>query len=42
MVDTVQTMVNYTYDGTWGDLLIGYNGKAITSDTIGNMLSDGT
>ena len=34
--------VNYSYDATWGDLLTGYNGKTITSDTIGNMLSDGT
>jgi len=39
---SVQSTVNYTYDGTWGDLLTGYNGKTITSDTIGNMLSDGT
>ena len=38
----MQRTVNYTYDGTWGDLLTGYNGKTITSDTIGNMLSDGT
>lgn len=38
----MQSTVNYTYDGTWGDLLTGYNGKTITSDTIGNMLSDGT
>ena len=39
---TVQSTVNYTYDGTWGDLLTGWNGKTITSDTIGNMTSDGT
>ena len=39
---SVQSTVSYTYDGTWGDLLTGYNGKTITSDTIGNMLSDGT
>ena len=33
----------YRHDNTnWGDLLTGYNGKTITSDTIGNMLSDGT
>ena len=38
----VQSTINYTYDGTWGDLLTGYNGKTITSDPIGNMLSDGT
>lgn len=39
---TVQSTVNYTYDTTWGDLLTGYNGKTIESNTIGNMLSDGT
>lgn len=34
---------SYTYgDSAWGDLLTAYNGKTITSDTIGNMLSDGT
>lgn len=39
----MQSTVNYTYgDSAWGDLLTGYNGKTITSDTIGNMLSDGT
>lgn len=40
---TATKTVNYTYgDSSWGDLLTGYNGKTITSDTIGNMLSDGT
>lgn len=34
--------VTYTYDTGWGDLLTGYDGKTITSDGIGNMLSDGT
>ena len=34
--------VDYTYDDDWGDLLTGYDGATITSDTIGNMLSDGT
>ena len=35
--------VTYTYGiGQWGDLLTGYDGKTITSDAIGNMLSDGT
>jgi len=38
----VQQQVNYLYDSTWGDLLTSYNGTAITSDAIGNMLSDGT
>ena len=37
----VQSTVNYAYDGTWGDLLTGYNGKTITSDSIGNILSHG-
>ena len=33
---------NYTYgDATWGDLLTGYDGRTITSDTIGNMTNDG-
>ena len=40
---SVLSTVNYTYgDSSWGDLLTGWNGKTITSDTIGNMLSDGT
>ena len=35
--------VNYTYgNSNWGDLLTAYNGQSITSDSIGNMLSDGT
>jgi len=34
--------VTYTYgDSDWGDLLTGYDGKTVTSDEIGNMLSDG-
>ena len=34
--------VTYTYgDADWGDLLTGYDGKVVTSDAIGNMLSDG-
>ena len=35
----------YTYktgDNEWRDLLINYNGSAVTYDAIGNMLSDGT
>ena len=33
----------YTYGNTnWRDLLTGYGGKTVTSDTAGNMLSDGT
>ena len=40
---SVQSTINYTYgDSSWGDLLTGWNGKTITSDTIGNMTSDGT
>ena len=34
--------VTYTYgDADWGDLLTGYDGRTVTSDEIGNMLSDG-
>ena len=33
----------YAYDDTeWGDLLTAFNGSAVTSDAIGNTLSDGT
>jgi len=39
---SVLETVNYTYDSTWGDLLTGYGGKTISSDTIGNMTNDGT
>ena len=40
---TATATVNYTYsDSAWKDLLTGYNGQTITSDAIGNMLSDGT
>lgn len=39
-------MQEYLYyehgDSSRGNLLTGYNGKTITSDTIGNMLFDGT
>ena len=31
----------WTYDSTWKDKLIGYNGKSITYDNIGNPLNDG-
>ena len=42
-LSSTPSTVNYTYgDSDWGDLLTGYNGKTITSDTIGNMLFDGT
>ncbi len=35
--------VIYTYStGTWGDLLVSYDGNAITYDGVGNPLSDGT
>jgi len=41
----VTKMQEYLYyehgDSSRGNLLTGYNGKTITSDTIGNMLSDG-
>ncbi len=34
--------VNYTYgDNNWRDLLTGYDGRAITYDGVGNMLTDG-
>ena len=33
---SAQSTVNYTYDSTWGDLLVSYNGTAVTYDTIGN------
>ena len=41
---TYQTVLaTYSYgDGEWKDLLTAYNGKAITYDTIGNPLTDGT
>lgn len=40
---TALSTKNYTYsDQTWGDLLTSYNGTAITYDTIGNPLNDGT
>ncbi len=32
----------YDYDTSWDDLLISYDGNTITSDNIGNPLSDGT
>ena len=38
----VQSTISYSYDATWGDLLTKYNGKDISTDAIGNMLSDGT
>ena len=42
MVDPLST-VTYSYnDSDWGDLLTSYDGNAITYDTIGNPLSDGT
>ena len=31
--------INYTYDGTWKDKLVNYNGQAITYDSIGNPLT---
>ena len=45
-MDTLGTPLStqtFTYgDSTWGDLLTGINGTTVTSDTIGNILSDGT
>ena len=38
----VHHTASYTYgDSTWGDLLTSYDGRTITSDAIGNTLSDG-
>ena len=40
---SVLSTITYTYgDSAWGDLLTAYNGNAISYDTIGNPLSDGT
>ena len=36
---TAVRTIRYTYDGTWKDKLTSYDGKAITSDAIGNMKS---
>jgi RHS repeat-associated protein len=36
---TGSTTVNYTYDSTWKDKLIAYNGQSITYDAIGNPLN---
>ena len=42
-VGTVVSTKSYTYgNSNWGDLLTAYNGATISSDTIGNMTSDGT
>ena len=35
----LKSTINYTYDSTWKDKLISYNGKSISYDAIGNMLS---
>ena len=40
---TATSTFNYTYgDSTWGDLLTKYGNNTVTSDAIGNTLSDGT
>ena len=40
---TAVSTVSYAYgDTSWGDLLTGYGGKTVTSDTAGNMTGDGT
>ena len=33
------TTINYTYDSAWKDKLVGYNGTAISTDSIGNPLN---
>ncbi len=38
---TVLDVVLYGYDGSWGDLLTSCGGFTVTSDAIGNILSDG-
>ena len=41
-VGTANSTKTYTYaDSQWGDLLTNYNGKAITYDEVGNMLTYG-
>ena len=35
----LKSTINYTYDSTWKDKLVSYNGKSISYDAIGNMLS---
>lgn len=43
LTERAATSSYYTYgDSAWGDLLTAYNGNAISYDTIGNPLSDGT
>lgn len=40
---TALDVITYGYDDSqWGDLLTSYDGLAVTSDEIGNTLSDGT
>ncbi len=38
-VGALQKTVNYTYDSTWKDKLISYDGDSITYDAIGNPLT---
>ena len=33
------TLVSYTGDSAWGDMLVAFDGRSITRDAIGNMLS---
>lgn len=41
-VGTAIDTIAYTYDATWQDKLASYDGNAITYDSIGNPLNDGT
>ena len=38
-VGTATSTINYTYDSTWKDKLVSYNGQTITYDAIGNPTS---
>ncbi len=36
---TATNTINYTYDSTWKDLMLSYDGKTVTYDEIGNPLT---
>ena len=38
----LQDTITYTYDSTWKDKLISYDGVGISYDDIGNVTNDGT
>ncbi len=38
-VNTAVDTITYSYDATWKDKMVSYDGKAITYDTIGNPLA---